>query len=144
IGPRARSIENYQRRLFQGPHNFREIRDMSREAREVGLDRLLVADVGEHAVKNGDGTSITCGNEQAGLGHQGQQPYGFESDGLATGVGTRDDDTPLPWRDLHVDGYHLAMGCNQQWMARLVQLHPIFAYPGFYRAPPLGEDCTGI
>ena len=68
-----------------------DVGDVRGERREVLLDRLVVADVGEDCVEDGQlGAIGRHGNSR--LRHQSQQAHGLERDGFAAGVGAADDD----------------------------------------------------
>ncbi len=54
---------------------------------------------------------------QAGLGHEGQQPHGFQRDGLAAGVGAGDDHGEGLLVEVHINGHHFFS--VQQRVARL-------------------------
>src|SRR5271166_6599111 len=67
---------------------------MRGEGREVLLDRLVIADVTEHAIE--DGQFGTFGrNRNARLRHQCQQADGFQGNRLAASVGAADDELTM-------------------------------------------------
>ena len=74
---------------------------MGGEGGEILLDRLIVADVGEDGVEDGEFGAIG-GNGDSGLRHQGEEADGFQGDGFAAGVGAGDDE--LAARAFEFDG----------------------------------------
>ena len=71
------------------PHDVGHVRG---EGGERLLDRLLIADVGEDVVEDGDARAGLGGHGQSSLGHQAEQSDGLERDRLAAGVGSGDQD----------------------------------------------------
>ena len=57
---------------------------------EILFDGLVIADVGEDCVEDREFGAVG-GDWEAGLGHEGEQAQGFESDGFAACVGAGDD-----------------------------------------------------
>ena len=60
---------------------------MRGECRERLLDRLLVADIGKHPVKDRNEASVVRRDVKAALGHEGEKSQRLERDGFAAGVG---------------------------------------------------------
>ena len=69
-----------------------DVADVRAERGERLLDRLLVADVGEDGVEDGQPGVGVGGDRQAGLRHQREQADRLERDGLAAGVGAGDQE----------------------------------------------------
>ncbi len=63
---------------------------MGGEGGEILLDGLIVADVGEHGVEDGELGSVGRDGD-SGLRHEGEEADGFQGDGFAAGVGAGDD-----------------------------------------------------
>ena len=80
---------------------------MRRERAQAGLDRLLVADVGEHRSEDRHARAVGRRNSQARLRHQRQQPGGLQGDGLAAGVRARDQQDTRRRNHLDRDGNHV-------------------------------------
>jgi len=57
------------------------------EGGQVGGERLLVPDVGQHAAEGGQGGGPLCGQREARAGHEGSQAQRLHRGGLAAGVG---------------------------------------------------------
>ena len=74
----------------RGARDEIDVGDVRGEGREILLDGLIVADVGEDGVEDGK-LGAVGGDGHAGLRHQGEQADGFEGDGFAAGVGAGDD-----------------------------------------------------
>ena len=55
---------------------------------ELVLNGLVVADVGEHLVKNTQAASLMNRDEYSALQHDLQQTYCFQCDALSTGIGS--------------------------------------------------------
>src|SRR5260370_42473400 len=89
IGCRTEFVEQDERVRSRCPRDEIDVRNMRRKRREILLDRLIVADVGENGVENRHVGAIgEDGNSR--LRHQSEQAEGFESDGFAAGVGSGD------------------------------------------------------
>ena len=58
---------------------------------EILFDRLVVADVTEHAVEDRQFGTVG-GHGQPGLRHQGEQANGFQRDGFAARIWAGDDE----------------------------------------------------
>ena len=91
IGGRAKLVEEDERVGAGLAGDAIDVGDMGGEGREIALDGLSVADVGVDGVENGQ-AGLGGGDGQAGLGHEAEQAEGLEADGLAAGVGARDDE----------------------------------------------------
>ena len=88
------------------------------------LDRLVVADIGEHGVEDGQFGAVG-GDRQSRLRHEREQTHRFERDGLAAGVRAGDDElaTVVLEFDCHWD-YGASFGFEvslEQWMAGVVE-----------------------
>ncbi len=68
--------------------------DVGGKRREILLDGLRVANVGEDGVADGK-VGALGGDGDSGLSHEGEQAHGFERDGFAAGVGSADDELAL-------------------------------------------------
>ena len=79
-------------RLPAGREDVAKHGDMARERRQRSLDRLLVADVGEDRLDEGDARAGSACDLQSRANHQAGEPDGLEQHGLAAGVRPRDDD----------------------------------------------------
>ena len=97
IGAGPHFVEQYERR---GPHALRHLGDVAhvrREGREVGGNGLLVADVGEYLVEDRQ-DRFTGGDVKSHLGHERNEPDGFEHDRLPACIGPADDQHPVSSR----------------------------------------------
>ena len=91
IGGGAEFVEQDQRMRGRGARDEIDVGDVGGEGGEILLDGLIVADVGEDGVE--DGQLGAVGRDgHSGLRHQGEQASGFERDGFAAGVGAGDDE----------------------------------------------------
>src|ERR1022692_4208218 len=77
-----------------------DVGDMRREGREVLLDGLVVADVGEDRVENWQ-LGTVGGDRDAALRHQRQQANGLQPYRLAAGVRAGDDELPMFTVEFH-------------------------------------------
>ena len=114
---------------------------MAAEGGEVLLQRLLIADVGQHRVAPGQLRDAAAGQKQPGSRHQGGQPQAFEGHGFAAGVGAGDGDHPQGRLNLQAHRHHstaalLALLPNQQRVAQLFELPALVAQRWFDSAQP--------
>ena len=98
IGAGAELVEKDEAVRRGGRHDAADRADMAGEGRERLVDRLLVADVGEDGVEDREARLGGRGEAEAELVHQGEEADGLEGDGLAAGVGARDDERPRALR----------------------------------------------
>ena len=91
IGGGAEFVEQDERMRGRGAGDEIDVGDVGGEGGEILLDGLVVADVGEDGVEDGE-LGAVGGDGDAGLGHQGEQADGFQGDGFAAGVGAGDDE----------------------------------------------------
>src|SRR5579859_3160547 len=97
---------------------------MRRKGRKILLNRLIVADVGQHRVENGELGTVGR-NRHARLRHKGEKADGFQRYRFAAGVRTSDDELTSIVLKLDCDGddgaaftFKVAL---EQRMARVVQ-----------------------
>ena len=137
IGAGGDLVEEDERALGRRVEDRNEVPDVSGERGEAHLDRLLVADVGQHVVEDGQ-LGVLGRRAQAALVHRGE-PEGLERDGLTARVGAADHDCPQVAR-LEVDR-HRGPGIQQR-MPRPAQANLV---PGCHLrpAPPPREDAEG-
>ena len=91
IGGRAEFVEQDQRLRSGGAGDEIDVGDVRGECREILLDRLVVADVGEDGVEDGKLGAVR-GHRHSRLRHQREQADGLQRDGLAAGIGSGDDE----------------------------------------------------
>ena len=95
---------------------------MGGEGREILLDGLVVADVGQHGIEDGK-LGAVGGDGNAGLRHQSQQADGFQGHGFAAGVGAGDDQLAAVAFEFDADGNDVSalwlQVAFQQWVAGL-------------------------
>ena len=103
IGGGAEFVEQDERMRGGGARNEIDVGDVRGKCREILFDRLVVADVGEHGVENGQ-LGAVGGDGDSGLRHQGEQADGFERDGFAAGIGAGDDELTAGAFELEGDG----------------------------------------
>ena len=94
VGGRTQLIEQHQGRLIRQLRDAFQIGDVGGEGREVLLDRLRVADVGQKSMKERN-DRLRGRHRDSRLGHHAQQTGGLERDRLAAGIGAADDELPL-------------------------------------------------
>ena len=142
VGASAHLIEQHQRRhrcCAQAAQGFQDPGDAAHVAAEGGevlLQRLLIADVGQHRVAPGQLRDAAAGQKQPCPRHQGGQPQAFEGHGFAAGVGAGDGNHPQGRLDLQAHRHHssaafLALLPNQQRVAQLFEL-PALATQGWF------------
>ncbi len=91
IGGGAEFVEQDERVRGRGARDEIDVGDVRGEGGKILLDRLVVADVGEDGVEDGEFGAVG-GDGKSGLRHQGEQADGFQGDGFAAGVGAGDDE----------------------------------------------------
>ena len=74
---------------------------------EVVLETLLVADVDEDVVEDTGAGVFAGGDGKSALEHVLEQADGFETDGLAAGVGAGDEEQASAIAEGDVEGNHL-------------------------------------
>ncbi len=103
IGRGTQFVEQHQGIRGRRARDEVDVRDMRGKRREILLDRLIVADVGENGVENRQvGAIRRDGN--AGLRHQREQAQRFQGDGFAAGVGAGDYELAMVAFELDGDG----------------------------------------
>ena len=106
---------------------------MGRKGREILLDRLVVADIGQHGIENRQ-LSAVRGYRQARLRHQGKQADGLESNRLTACVWAGNDQFAAGTLQLHRNWDNLAPFDLeiplQQRMTSFVQKQPSLARRG--------------
>ena len=102
----------------QRPIHRDDVRDMAGERAEAGLDRLLVADIGEERLKHRHPRSVSGRNPQSRLRHERKQPRCLERDGLAARVRTGNQQDGGRRRHLDRD----RNGACEQRMPRIEEL----------------------
>ena len=90
VGTGAEFVQQDEGLRAGGLDDAHDVGHVRREGGERLFDRLLVADVGEDVVEDGDARAGLGGHGQSGLGHQAEQSDGLERDRLAAGVGSGD------------------------------------------------------
>ena len=91
VGARPQLVEQDQALLIRQLQYLHCVGHVRREGGQALLDALLVAHVRQHPVEHLHGALVAGGDVQAALGHQAQQPQGFQRHGLAAGIGAGDD-----------------------------------------------------
>ena len=105
-------VEQHQAVAVRLLQNLHDVHHVGGEGGEALLDALLVADVRQHPLIYGHGAAVRRRDVEAALGHQRQQPQGFEGHGLAAGVGAGDHQGVKGIPQLDVDG-HRRLGVQQ-------------------------------
>ena len=98
VGPGADLVEDDERGELELPLHVDDLRQVRREGREVGRERLVVSDVGEDRGEDRNRGGGVRGDVQPAQRHQAQEPRRLQRDGLAAGVGPREDETASPPR----------------------------------------------
>ena len=109
VGARAQFVKEQQAVLVRLMQDFHGVGHVRREGGQALLNALLVAHVRQHPVKDPQPASVVCGDLQPALGHQRQQPDGFQRHGLAAGVGAGDDQGVVGIAQLQGDGHRLGL-----------------------------------
>ncbi len=102
IGAGADFVEQDQRRQLQLAIHRHQVGDVRRERAQARLDRLFVADVREHAAEHRQ-LRHRRRQVQSRLRHQREQARGLERNGLATGVGSGDQQHAVRRIEKHVN-----------------------------------------
>ena len=100
---------------------------MAAEGGEVLLQRLLIANVGEHRLTPGQLWGAVAGQKQPSARHQGGEPQAFEGHGFTAGVGPGDGHHPQWVLDLQAHRHHstarfVALLPHQQRVAQFLEL----------------------
>ncbi len=104
IGCRADLIEQHQRVRRHVCNHFADMRNVRRKSAQALLDRLIVADVRQHLLKNWK-LSFTARHGQAGLRHERQQSGGLERHRLSARVRPADEQRAALGVKLQADRY---------------------------------------
>ena len=147
IGRRAQLIEQHQRAGRHVERHFPNVRYVRRKRAEVFLNRLVIADIGQHLFEDRE-FGFRRRHRQRGLRHQAEQPHGLERHRFAAGVGAADEQRAALALEIERDRNGLALAppehVFEQRMARLAQQQPLAeARDGaieFDRKARLGED----
>ena len=91
IGGRAQFIEQHERLRSCSARNEIDVGDVGGESRKILLDRLIVADIGEHGVEDRQ-LGAVGGHWNSRLCHQRQETDRFQRYRFTAGVGTGDDE----------------------------------------------------
>ena len=132
IGASPHLIEQHQRgaasraRPGKSFEDAGDAADVAAEGGEVLLQRLLIADVGQHLAAPGQPRSAAAGQEQARPSHKSRQADAFEGHGFAAGVGARDRHHPQLRCHQQAHGHHRMAALTpllpkQQGVAQLTQ-----------------------
>ena len=117
VGPRCELVQQHERPLAGGVQDRDDARDVAREGREAHLDRLPVADVGEHLVEDGQRGRLG-GRPQPGLVEERGEAEGLQRHGLAARVRPADHERAQA-TEVEVDRHRRAW--IEQRMARRSQ-----------------------
>ena len=93
IGAGGDLVEQDERAVSCALEDRNEVPDVAGERREAHGDRLLVADIGEDGVEDGE-RDLVGGRSEPALVQQGGQAERLQRDGLAAGVRARDHERP--------------------------------------------------
>ena len=127
IGGGAQLVEDHERSRSRRPRDEVDIGDVRGKSRKVLLDRLVVADIGQHGVEDREFRRVRR-HGQARLRHQRQQADGLQCNRLASRVRPGYDQLALVVREFDGDRHHAqspgAQGPLQQRMAGAAQYEP--------------------
>ena len=112
IRGRAQFVQQDQRSRCRRARNEVDIGDVGGKRRKILLDRLVVADIGQHGIEDRQLGAIR-GNGNAGLRHQGQQANRFQGNGFSAGVGAGDDKFETFAFEFDADGNDVPTFCFQ-------------------------------
>ena len=119
VGAGGDLVDEHERAVGRGVEDLDEVRDVAGEGREAHLDRLAVADVGEHLVEDGQRRRLG-GRPEAGLVQERREPERLQRDRLAARVRAADHERAQR-PELEVDR-HGRLRVEQR-VPRLEQLH---------------------
>ena len=106
IGGGTQFVEQDQRVLGCGTGDEVDVGDVGGERGEILLDGLIVADVGEDGIEDGQVGAVS-GDWDTGLRHQREQAQRFQGHGFAAGVGAGDDELAAVVFEFDGDGNDL-------------------------------------
>ena len=92
--------------------DFHDVHHMGGEGAEALLNALLVADIRQNPIEDADRAAGIRRDVEAALGHEGQQPQGFQAHRFAAGIGAGDDQGVKLLPQLDGDG-HCPAGIQQ-------------------------------
>ena len=144
VGARTQLVDQNQAARIGLPQDGFDVRHVRRKRGQRLLDRLLVADVGEHMVEHRQFALLARRNHQPARGHQRQQADGFQRDGFAAGVRAGNHQRVERCAQFQRDGHRRFR--PEQRVARPVQPNPPavvhFGDAGAHLVPQmrLGED----
>ena len=107
IGSRAQFIQQHKGPGSRSTRDEVDIGDMGGEGGEILLDRLIIADIGEHGIEDGQFCMVS-GHGKARLRHQCEKSDGLQRNGLATSVGARKHEFPTLAVEFNRDGNDVA------------------------------------
>ena len=107
IGAGAELVKQHQILVGNLLHDGDDVGHMGRKGGKGLLNGLLVSNVGEHLVENGQLRPKLPGDLQAGLGHQGKQADGFKRHGFAARIRAGNDQGGKGGAQLHRTGNDL-------------------------------------
>ena len=116
-------------------------RHVGAEGREVGADRLVVADIGDDPPEHRQLAPRAERRHHAALRQLGSEAHGLQEHGLAAGVRPADQQGPLRVAQLQVEGHHRGSPAEQQRVAGIPQHQPAARLPD-HRGLPV--DCVGV
>ena len=124
IGRGAELIEQHQRIGGDVERHLADVGDVRGERAQILLDRLVVADIGEHLFKQRE-LGLDGGNGQRRLRHQAEQSDGLQGHRLAAGIGTADQQRAAVLRQFQTDRHGglvpAAQHVLEQRMARVFE-----------------------
>ena len=102
VGSGAEFVQQHQRLGRRRAGDEIDVGDVRGERREVLLDGLVIADVGEHGIEHRQLGALGR-DRDSGLRHQHQQADGLERHRLPAGVGAADDELMVGRFELDCD-----------------------------------------
>ena len=147
IGGGAQFIQEHQRVGGHIERHFADVRDVRGKRAEVFLDRLVIANIGQHLLENRE-FGRGCWYRQCRLRHQAEQTDRLERYRLAAGIGAADEQRAPIAGQFQADGHHGFMAAAQhvieQRVARVLQRQAVAEAgddtPEIQGEPGFGED----
>ena len=110
VGARSHLVEEHESRTIQLARHLHDGRQVRGEGRQVGRDRLLVADIGVDLPEDREPAPGRGGDVEAALRHEAQETYGLEGHRLPARVGPADHEHTVASPDAQGHRHGVAAG----------------------------------
>src|SRR5690606_29524292 len=133
IGPGAKFVHQNERPPGCLAQNLGEKLQVCTERGQTRFDALLVPYVREDVIEYRHRAEWTYRRRDPRLEHRGDEPDGLEQHGLATRVGTREEQCLLTRIHRQVEGHHVRHPCEKEWMPCAPKYHTLVCIREIHR-----------